>query len=105
MRSDNITGISEKVLQAIVRENNGEALAYGDDDLTALSKKEVSRIFGKDGLKIYNLVSGTTTNTLIISTLYPTYGVVFCHEHSHVYGDECGGVEFQTGGAKLHPIA
>ena len=69
MRSDNITGISEKVLQAIIRENNGEALAYGDDDLTALSKKKYYEIFEKDDLKSYNLVSGTATNTLIVSTL------------------------------------
>lgn len=105
MRSDNITGISEKVLEAIVRENSGDALAYGADDLTAASKNKYCEIFEKNDLKSYNLVSGTATNTLIISTLCLTYGVVFCHEHSHVYADECGGAEFQTGGAKLHPVA
>jgi threonine aldolase len=47
MHSYNITGISEKVLQAIVRENNGEALAYGDDDLTALSKKKYREFLEK----------------------------------------------------------
>ena len=105
MRSDNITGISDKVLQAIIHENQGEALAYGDDDLTPACEKKCRDVFEKDDLTTYNLITGTATNTLIISTLCPTYGVVFCHEHSHVYADECGGAEFQTGGAKLHPIA
>ena len=104
MRSDNITGISDKVLQAIINVNEGTAFAYSEDEITAKSEERYKEIFEKDDLISHNLVSGTATNTLIISTLCPTYGVTFCHEHSHVYADECGGVEFQSGGAKLHPI-
>jgi threonine aldolase len=35
----------------------------------------------------------------------PPYGMVLCHEESHVQMDECAGPEFFTGGAKLLPIA
>lgn len=104
MRSDNITGISDKVLEAIKRANDGNALAYSEDQLSNRSKQKFREIFEKEDIISHNLVSGTATNTLILSTLCPTYGVTFCHEHSHVYSDECGGFEFQTGGAKLHPI-
>lgn len=105
MRSDNITGISDKVLEAIMRANDGNALAYSEDELSRQTKEKFQKIFEKEDIISHNLVSGTATNTLILSTLCPTYGVTFCHEHSHVYADECGGFEFQTGGAKLHPIA
>lgn len=104
MRSDNITGISDKVLEAIMRANKGTAFAYSDDKLSKQTKEKFREIFEKEDIVSHNLVSGTATNTLILSTLCPTYGVVFCHEHSHVYADECGGFEFQSGGAKLHPI-
>lgn len=34
----------------------------------------------------------------------PPYGMVLCHEESHVQMDECAGPEFFTGGAKLLPV-
>ena len=35
----------------------------------------------------------------------PPYGMIVCHEESHIQMDECAGPEFFTGGAKLLPIA
>ncbi|MCC3861338.1 threonine aldolase family protein [Pseudemcibacter aquimaris] len=105
MRSDNLSGVSEKVMQAIINENNGLALAYSEDDVTAASQENLRALFENKDLVSYNLVTGTATNTLILATLCPTFGAIFCHEKSHIYADECGGVEFQTGGAKLHPIS
>ncbi|MDG1708788.1 MAG: beta-eliminating lyase-related protein, partial [Emcibacteraceae bacterium] len=101
MRSDNISGVSEEILKAIIAENNGEAMAYGGDDATAFSEKILKNIFENDDLKSFNMVSGTATNSLILATLSPTFGAIFCHKNSHVYGDECGANEFQSGGAKL----
>ena len=31
----------------------------------------------------------------------PPYGMVICHEESHIQMDECAGPEFFTGGAKV----
>jgi threonine aldolase len=31
-------------------------------------------------------------------------GVIFCHRDSHMLEDECGGVEYLTGGARLHGL-
>jgi threonine aldolase len=45
MRSDNITGISEEILKAIIAENNGEAAAYGGDDVTARSEVALRNVF------------------------------------------------------------
>lgn len=105
MRSDNLSGVSEKVMQAIMDANSGLAFAYSEDDITAASQNKLRALFEKSDLTAHNLLTGTATNTLILATLCPTYGVTFCHEKSHIYSDECGGVEFQSGGAKLHPIS
>ena len=104
MRSDNNSGISSEILKAIIDENAGDAEAYGRDDITAKSEQVLQSLFENDDLKAFNLISGTAANSLIIATLSPTFGAVFCHKDSHVYGDECGANEFQSGGAKLVPL-
>jgi len=104
MRSDNNSGISPEILKAIIDENAGEAEAYGRDDLTKKSEAVFKRVFQCEDLKAYNLISGTAANSLIIATLSPTFGAVFCHKDSHVFGEECGAIEFQSGGAKLIPL-
>lgn len=105
MRSDNNSGISPEVLKAICDENAGEAVAYGGDEVTARSQQALRRVFENEDLNAFNLISGTAANSLIIATLSPTFGAVFCLKDSHAYGDECGANEFQTGGAKLVPLS
>lgn len=104
MRSDNNSGVSPEIMQAIIDENNGNCEAYGRDGLTAKSEEVLKVAFENENMKSFNLASGTAANSLIIATLSPTYGAVFCHQDSHVYGDECGAIEFQSGGAKLIPL-
>ena len=104
MRSDNNSGVSPEVLKAICDENTGDAAAYGGDEITTRSEQALRRVFDNEDLNAFNLISGTAANSLIIATLSPTFGAVFCLKDSHVYGDECGANEFQTGGAKLVPL-
>ncbi|MEZ5758463.1 MAG: low specificity L-threonine aldolase [Emcibacteraceae bacterium] len=104
MRSDNNSGVSPEILKAIMDENEGDAIAYGHDDVTVRSEEAFKKLFETDKLKAFNLISGTAANSLIIATLSPTYGAVFCHQDSHINCDECGAIEFQSGGAKLIPI-
>lgn len=104
MRSDNNSGVSPEIMQAIIDENNGDSEAYGRDDMTKKSEDALKSLFENDELKAFNLISGTAANSLIIATLSPTFGAIFCHQDSHVYGDECGANEFQTGGGKLIPL-
>ncbi|MBT5187342.1 MAG: low specificity L-threonine aldolase [Kordiimonadaceae bacterium] len=105
MRSDNNSGVSEAILKAIINENEGNVIAYGGDELTHKTEQRFKEVFENDGLKSYNLVSGTAVNSLIVATLSPTFGAIFCHKNSHINTDECGSIEFQTGGAKLIPLA
>ncbi len=104
MRSDNNSGVSQEIMQAIIDENHGLSEAYGRDDVTKCSEDALKTLFENEDLKAFNLISGTAANSLIIATISPTFGAIFCHQHSHVYGDECGANEFQSGGAKLIPL-
>jgi threonine aldolase len=47
------------------------------------------------------VATGTAANSLILATLCPPYGAVFCHAESHIAVDECAAPEFFSGGAKL----
>ncbi len=104
MRSDNNSGVSPEIMQAIIDQNAGDTEAYGHDEITEKCESVLQSLFENDDLKAFNLISGTAANSLIIGTLSPTFGAIFCHQDSHVYGDECGANEFQTGGAKLIPL-
>jgi threonine aldolase len=52
-------------------------------------------------VQAFLVVTGTAANALALSTMVPAYGAVYCHEQAHVLVDECGAVEFYTGGARL----
>ncbi|MFO1117818.1 MAG: low specificity L-threonine aldolase [Beijerinckiaceae bacterium] len=101
--SDNSTGASPAILQAIVDANDGTAPAYGADDWSQGAERRLSEIFGKD-VTVSLVATGTGANALAISALVEPWGAALCHEFAHVAVDECGAPEFFAGGAKLAPI-
>jgi threonine aldolase len=98
--SDNGLGASDKVMQAISAANGGARLGYGRDDATHAVEKQLSDLFERE-VGVYMVITGTAANGLALSTLTPPWGIVLCHDESHVMEDECCGPEFFTGGAKL----
>ena len=98
--SDNVTGISPQIMAALERANEGAALPYGDDPLTAALTEKVSAVFERD-CAVFPVATGSAANSLALAALMPRYGAVYCHRESHINVDECGGPEFYTGGAKL----
>ncbi|PQA88363.1 threonine aldolase family protein [Hyphococcus luteus] len=101
--SDNWAGAAPEILEAIARANHGAAPGYGGDALTKKVETRFAEIFEKD-CKVYFVATGGAANGLALSVMTPPYGMVLCHEESHVQMDECAGPEFFTGGAKLLPI-
>jgi threonine aldolase len=98
--SDNGLGASDKVIKAIVDANAGPTLGYGNDEATKRVERLLSDLFERE-VGVYMVATGTAANGLALSTLTPPWGIVLCHEESHVIEDECCGPEFFTGGAKL----
>lgn len=98
--SDNVTGISPEILQALGTANQGAAMPYGDDELTQSLTGHLQEIFATD-LTMFPVATGSAANALALSVMTPSYGAVYCHPSSHINLDECGAPELFTGGAKL----
>lgn len=101
--SDNTAGASPEVLEAIATCNAGPSNPYGADDYTHVMVRRFSEIFERE-VDVFLVPSGTAANALSLSALTPPWGGIFCHAESHINTDECGAVEFYTGGAKLIPV-
>ena len=102
--SDNWAGAAPEIIEALARANDGPAPAYGGDALTERVEARFSEIFERD-CAVYFVATGGAANGLALSVMAPPYGMILCHEESHIQMDECAGPEFFTGGAKLLPIA
>ncbi|ACK52758.1 Threonine aldolase [Methylocella silvestris BL2] len=102
--SDNTSGVSEKIMQAILKANAGSSAAYGVDPFTARASALLSEIFEKE-LAVFLVATGTAANALALGALCPPWGAVFCHARAHIFEDECGAPEMFTAGAKLVGVA
>ena len=98
--SDNASGASRKVLEALVAANEGSFPAYGGDPLTLAAEQRLAEVFEHD-CAVFLVATGTASNALALSALTPSFGAIFCHAHAHVMDDECGAPEFFSAGAKL----
>ena len=102
--SDNWAGVAPEIMAALTAANSGMAPAYGNDPITERARAKFDEIFEKE-LAVYFVATGGAANGLALSVMTPPYGMVLCHEESHVQMDECAGPEFLTGGAKLLPVS
>ena len=102
--SDNWAGAAPEIIEAIAQANEGAVASYGGDPLTQRAEEKFRGLFERD-CAVYFVATGGAANGLALSVMTPPYGMILCHEESHVQMDECAGPEFFTGGAKLLPIA
>ena len=98
--SDNVAGASPAILEALTRAAGGSVMPYGADPISARVEEKLREIFETD-LTAYLVATGTSANSLALSSLCPPYGAIYCHPESHIVVDECNAPEFFTGGAKL----
>ena len=99
--SDNHAGIHPAVLAAIAAANTGDAVAYGDDDLSRAAAASLCALAG--ARQAYFVFTGTAANVLGLSLLLRPYEAVICAESSHLNVDECGAAE-RVLGCKLLPV-
>ncbi len=98
--SDNVSGASPKILQAIVDAAGGPAPAYGNDPWTRDAERRLCDLFERE-VAAFLVGTGTGSNALALAALAAPGTAVLCHDESHVIEDECGAPEFFTGGGKL----
>ncbi len=100
--SDNITGASPEILEALVAAGPGDALPYGQDTRSQALDRLFSRLFETE-VSVFPVFTGTAANALALAAAAPPWGAIYCHEAAHVAVSESGAPEFFTGGAKLLP--
>ncbi len=98
--SDNVYGVDQAIMDALVEANTGSADSYAYDEITKRVEKRFNQVFERD-VKVFLVTTGTAANALALSTMAPPFGAIFCHAFSHINADECGAPEFYTGGAKM----
>ena len=87
--SDNHSGFSPEVLEALSRANSEHALAYGDDEVTRRLEGLIRDTFGETA-RIYLVFNGTGANVLCIDAMCRSHEAVVCAETAHINVDECG---------------
>lgn len=87
--SDNHSGISPEIMQAIAEANSEHALAYGDDEWTARLLQLFRDTFGPQA-NAYLVFNGTGANVLNIDAMCRSHHAVVCAETAHINVDECG---------------
>ncbi len=102
--SDLWAGAHPDIMAAVAAANHGAAPSYGADDLTKRVERKFSEIFERD-VAVFFVATGGAANSLALAQIAPPWGMILCHQESHIQMDECGAPEFFTGGAKLLPLA
>ena len=103
--SDNGGPVHPAIMEALAAANEGDAMAYGDDPLTARARDALRATFEAPEAEIFLLASGTAANALALATLAEPFQTIYATPDAHVINHECNAPEFYTGGAKLTPVA
>ncbi|MYZ48751.1 threonine aldolase family protein [Propylenella binzhouense] len=101
--SDNWAGAAPEILEAVRREAVRYGPAYGVSDLDRRVESLFDTLFERK-VAAFAVATGTAANAISLAALSRPGGVVLCHSGSHILEDECGAVEFQTGGGRLMPV-
>ena len=90
--SDNASGASPEVLQALCEANEGYSIAYGDDGYTNELRTMMNTLFGRE-VSTFLSWGGTGANIVGLQALINPWQGVICTESSHINIDECGAPE------------
>ena len=99
--SDNTGPVHPKVMEALLRANDGYALPYGSDALSRQVADRIREVFEAPEAAVHLVATGTAANSLILATMARPWSTIFCAPHAHINEDECNAPEFYSGGAKL----
>jgi threonine aldolase len=93
-RSDTVTKPSGEMLEAMFQAKVGDDV-YGEDPTVNELQEYAAQLFGKEAALF--CASGTQTNQIAINIHVKPGGEVICHEESHVYKYEGGGIAKNSG--------
>lgn len=94
--SDNTSSVHPKVMEALMKANEGHAYPYGDDPYTLALETKIKEIIGPTALCTV-VINGTGANVLGIASAIDGYHAVLTVDEAHINVDECGAFERFTG--------
>lgn len=94
--SDNFASVHPAVMDALVRANEGHAMAYGADPYTQRVTELFRAQFGAH-VEVFIVWSGTGANVVALGSMLKPYEGVICPSTAHINVDECGAPERFTG--------
>ncbi len=100
--SDNFAGVHPEVMMAIQKANEGHAMAYGADSWTERSNETFKKVFGKTA-ESFIVFNGTAANVCTLKALFDPWQAIICPLSAHIWTDECGAPQANTG-CSLLPI-
>jgi threonine aldolase len=100
--SDNNSGASAEIIEAIAAANEGHALGYGEDDWTRRAEALFKREFGSSSETFFAL-NGTGSNVFALSLAVGPGMSVLCSDVAHIAIDETGAPEAALG-CKILPV-
>ena len=102
--SDNSGPAHPKVIEAMMRSNEGFRFSYGADPEMDRVRTLIRDLFEAPEASVYLVSTGTAANSIALATLTEPWQTIFCTKLSHINEDECNAPEFYSG-AKLTTVA
>ncbi|MEY3624896.1 MAG: hypothetical protein RL696_277 [Actinomycetota bacterium] len=100
--SDNYAGVHPRVLDAMLAQNDGHEVAYGDDSVTERFNEVVRELFGQNALG-FPVFNGTGANVVALQAATNRWESVICASSAHIHADE-GGAPEKMAGLKLWTV-
>lgn len=100
--SDNHSGVHPLIMEAIIKENNNFAIAYGEDTYTQSVLHKLEDLLGGDCTAFF-VFNGTGANAVALSCFTNSYNSILAPNTAHINVDECGAPE-KLSGAKIVPL-
>ncbi len=100
--SDNHSGVHPLIMEAIVKENQDFAVAYGEDPYTKKVLGQLENILGGN-CSAFFVLNGTGANITGLSCFLKSFNSILAPVTAHINVDECGAPE-KLSGAKIIPL-
>ena len=94
--SDNTSGVHPRIMEALIRANEGAAPPYGDDPWTERAAQGFRRLFGKD-VAVFLVPQGTGSNVLGLRAMTAPWQSILVSDSAHTLTSESGAVEAVVG--------
>ena len=98
--SDNAGPAHPKVMEALVKANDGYRMGYGADAEMEAVREKIREVFEAPNAMVHLVATGTAANSLLLATMANPWDTIFCTKMAHIHEDECNAPEFYSG-AKL----